>query len=390
MGAAGISIRAALVREATVNSKVWPSAEVATVTQLLPFLQEDVDNEFTHQVSTDVDSRGQVKLPKIVQRLGAGPIASNIEFQGNEIVWAMVMGFQAPKIGGISQPEEVVAGEVYRHLFEVDDGLDARPWKFGDGFLFGSTGNGGDNLTFGQRKMRRASWVVDKVQTVWETRSVMLDTLTLSSNSESNSILVTTIGYDTNYGTVNNGNLSALSCATTPEAIFQNCVIRLAPVSDTVPLGPADVISPGIEALTVTINNNLQARTNRDTKTFIDEPRRQGSPQMGGTFNVGSYENTNVVLQQWFQDQTPLMMTVEYTGEEIPPSTGEFYQLTLYFPSVTLTGENLGVSGPGQIKPGFSWVATKPAVQPAGFPTNLRQGPMMVELVNKTSTHSLL
>jgi hypothetical protein len=387
MASPGFESKAGLQREPIVFSKVWPSTSLRVIDALLPLLNEDVDLEQDQVLSSRTTNRAALAAPVVTSQRVRGPIAFNVLYEGLEFIWAMILGFQARAINGTTIPEDL-DGVAFRHLYEVDEVLDAQPWRSGDGFTCGTIANGGSGLICGQRKMRRATWAIDKVFNIWEARSVMVDAMQLQASNANVLMQLATVGHSIDYDAQINTNIANVACDKDPRVLWPHCRVLLAPFNETTPLDDDNEISD-LTGVQLSINNSLRANPTRDTRKEIDEPRRRGSVVISGSVAAGVFNDNNSPIQNFNQVQTELMMIIEFIGAQIPGSA-EFYTLRLYFPTIRMTGHNNPTQGAGQRRPSFTFAAYKPSVQPAGFPASIKNGPIMVELINTVQAHPLL
>lgn len=379
---AGFNNKAGIVREATTFSKVWPSTNPGTVVQLLPVVSEDVNITLDQQSAVTRDSYPSPERLKTIRDAADGGITVNAQYVGMEQLWAYTLGHQANRLNDVLQPEEITAGLSYRHTFELDKHLKQGGWVAGSGFKAGPQPIG-DGLTAGQQKIRRFTYAQFKGFSVWEVKSAMINNLTLQVSPSGVNINFSIVGYEINYSSATNAGITLLTCPVN-RIRFRDCKLSIRQ-ADASPFQPEDELSE-ITGFSVQIANNLQAINTKDTKTKIEEPQRSGAVTVTGGFALPRFLNLN--LANFNRNQTRYRMKLECTGPLIP-GTADNFKMTLWFPSVTMTGGDQPTRGPEQLQQNYSYLALPGSGAP-GFPVTSFTGPIIVELINDNGDHTLL
>jgi hypothetical protein len=350
---------------------VWPSAFPAVVTSLLPLLSETVNIRIEQ---SGVAGTAFTSPPITTSRYVEGDVSLDATYNGLEFFLTAALGFMAPSIEGVPMPELLDTG-IYRHLIEMDPVLNSQTWLADEGWLANS------GLIANQRKLRRGSYVIDKEVAIWEAKSCMLNSLILQTNPVATTFTSGLVGYDMTFSTVVGNNLSALFCPK-DSLDFRDAILYL---SDTAPLTSASIVSD-LVGFAVSLNNNLQLFNTQKTGKFVDEPARQGPAIVTGSFAIPFFNGAGGQLQAWATSGTRLMGLLEFIGEDL----GDFdASMKFWFPDIRLTGSQIEVSGPEQVQQNYSFVASS-SETPEGFPANIKNGPMVIEIVNNTSAHALL
>lgn len=381
---AGFQSVSGFAREAITFTKVWPSTTPATIINPLPLLSEDVQTQLEQSFLVTKDSRSVATSNKLIRQWVTGGILMNVTYEGIEPILSAAMGHEAPRLSGNLMPEEITPGVSYRRIIEIDRDLKSDEWRAGDGFVAGPTPTG-DGLIAGQRKMRRGTFVVSKNSTVWESRSCMINVLTLQVSPSGITMQAELVGHDIAYTSTVNAGIDSLFCDE-KRILFKECRL-LARRIDGSPLDSVADLVPEITGFQVQINNNLRGINTKETKRRMDEPQRSGAVVVSGGFAIPRLATFDLLTPN--KDNAPVMMKLECIGDFIPGGAGERLQLNLWFPSVTLSGAEAPVNGAGQILQNYSYVALAGGTPP-DFPETTFGGPMTVELTNTNGDHTLL
>ena len=381
---AGFESTGGFAREAITFTKVWPSASPALVTTPIPLISEDVQTQLEQAFLVTRDSRSVATNNKVIRQWVTGGFLSNVKYEGIEAILSAAMGQEAPRLSGTLMPEELVVGTVYRHVFEIDRDLKSDGWKAGDGFLAGPTPVG-DGLVAGQRKIRRGTFAVTKNSVVWESKSCMINSLTLQVSPSGVTMQAELVGHSITYGSTVNAGVGNLIC-TEKRILFNECRLFVRTL-DGSPFNEATDLVPQITGFQMQINNNLRGINTRDTKTRMDEPERSGAVVVSGGFAIPRYSSFDRLAAN--KNNNQVIIKLECLGDLIPGGGGERFRLNLWFPSVTLTGAEAPLNGAGQILQNYSYLALNGG-QPAGFPVSTFGGPVTAELVNANGNHTLL
>lgn len=377
--AAGFEVKAAFVREADIYTRTWPSVFPGTPTKILPLLAEGIGPQVGSVSTSTVNNDSQSSFPVIATESGGGELLVEARYSGLEFLFAAAMGFQAKRIGATVMPEDLTGG-AFRHLFEIDNDLHGSGWEAGDGWIAGDAG-----FIAGLQKLRRGSFVIDKNVLIWETLSAMLMGLNIAGNGNAPvGISTQMVGYRTNLGTWVGNDLSALSCDT-ERVLYTDMTFQ---IGETAPLTPVETLT-GITGFQLTLNNSISTIITKATGKFPDEPSRTGPVSVSGGFALPTYDGTNSRLAGNFQTGTELIALIEFEGPEIA-SSGFNYTLRFWLPSVKITGVSIDVGGPEQLQQNYQFEATRPSVTPDGFPTNIKNGTMMIELITDVGQHPLI
>jgi hypothetical protein len=379
--AAGFDSRMAFVREADIYTRTWPSATPATATSILPLLAEGVGPELGTAAVVPIDNDGQAFPGLKVAEGAGGELLLDCRYSGLEFVFAAALGIEAKRIGATVMPE-VLGGGAYRHLFEIDPHLEGQAWLAGEGWISNDTG-----LISGLQKLRRGSYIIDKSVLIWEALSCMLLGLNIGGNGNAPVVVNSGIvGHSMTMGTTVSNDLSGLTC-TSERVLYTDMTMSIAPLTDA-PLDATHVL-PEVTGFQVTLNNSLSAVNTQDTREHPDEPSRTAALEVRGGFAIPSYKDENDDLAFEYQIGTLLIGLIEFEGPEIAAS-GENFTLRIWLPLMQITGVTIEVGGPGIIQQNYEFTCYKPQENPTGFPTNVKNGTMMIELINDTSAHPLI
>lgn len=378
---AGFDTKAAFVREADLFARTWPSALPAVAGSILPLLAESVGPEVGSLSIAPVDANAQANFPRIATEAAGGELLIEARYSGLEFLIAAALGFMGKRIGSTLMPE-ALGGGAFRHLYEIDNTLHGDPWRAGDGWVADDTGFVAD-----LQKLRRGTFVVDKGVLLWETLSAMPLGLTINGNSNGLVTMQTSfIGHQTLLGTLVNNDLSALAC-TTERVLYTDMTFQIVDLLDA-PLAQEDVLSE-VTGFNISLNNNISAPLTKDSGKNPDEPSRTGPVSVTGGFAIPTYAPDNDDLSFFYQSGRELIGLIEFVGPEIA-SSGEFFTFRIYLPSMKITGVSIEVAGPSKVQQNYQFTCTKPDSTPPGFPANVKNGTMMIELINDVSQHPLI
>lgn len=375
-----------IAREAIITEPTWPSVSAALVTELLPVtsleIRSGINQAFTPSTDTDGQRFGYVDAD-VTNNTPSFTLGTELRYYGLEQLFVNALGMEARYIDDVQMPEELVAGKAYRHVFEVDQTLGTgMPWSLtNDGIMSG-------DIVANQRKVRRATLVAQRDTFTWQCLSSMVNQLSLGFNENMEGRCNTVwYGYSLDRASMINttATLRKALLNAAPHVIFLHTIIRIAPYSASVPLDSDDQIA--LTAWSVTLENNLQIQQGPRTTFSSEEFERGGPPTLLGSFNLPRYTN-NIFVEAW-PASTSFMMDMKATGPLIP-GTNVHYQLNVYIPGLRIIQAE--PSGPDVKRSNLplQWYAVIPAVRPAGFPSGVKNGPIIIELVNHIARHSLL
>lgn len=373
---AGYTTQAGIVREAIVFDRTWPGLP-ATVTRLLSLLSEDVQTSLDQQSLVTRQSRSVPEFAKLIRQSSPGSIETYLQYQGSELFFLGAMGQEAVRINGTAMPEEIVAGEVYRRLIEVDSDISQAGWKAGDGFIAGT-----DDIIAKQQKVRRMTFAALKRNQVWETNSVMINSLIVQGNPQGVVLQADVVGYDTTYsGSTANASIGNL-VRNNDRVLFQDVNFFAKPALAG-SISNSDLID--VSGFQIRIDNNLEIVNTRETGTFIEEPQRQACVISGG-FAIPRWIATDFLDPN--HSNQALNIKIECVGPEIGTS-GEFHRVIFYLPNVLLTGGEIPAVGPEQVIQNYSFLALASG-EVTGVPVGTTFSPLLVEFYSDDSSHLLL
>lgn len=382
----GALTTAAFKREDTVFSKVYPgSPAVATANDMLPLQAVDVNSVLDQQSQITRSLPSLPQQTKTLRESSDGNLTLSAVYSGLEFFFTCVLGVEANEINGTEMPEELVAGQVYRHLIELDDDVRLRPWEAGTGFVAGTMPLG-DGLIAGQRKVRRGTLVENRGYAVWETVSAMLQGMTLQATPPAVLISSEVLGYETTLASTANGGFGSLQCPDFERIRFREVEIYLRE-QGTGPIDRGSDRVGDIVGLQLVVANQLQGVATRGRGGMLAEPRRRDTALVNGTFALPVINSNDLLVRN--KDATPQIGLIEFIGGEIG-ATGFNYTLRFWMPLVTLTGADAPTSGPERQAQNYAFECDKPLTNPDGFPDNTQGGSLMIELINDVSAHPLL
>jgi len=294
---------------------------------------------------------------------------------------------EARRISGTVMPQAYtgLGTGAYRHLFEMDTNLGTgMPWDpVYDGV------EEGDLVDPMQRKMRRGTVAVWREFGIWELHSCMINQLAFGwdTNSSTGHCNLDFFAYDLTRTPIVNSSLSLRVAFPNagPSVLFHQGIIRIGPANISTPLDNDDIIRP--MTWFATVQNQLQVAGGPRTGRTVEEFERGGTPLVLGSFNMPRYQS-NAFINAWV-DPTPLMMTMKFTGPLIP-RTNVRYQLNFYLPSVYVSQAEPVGPLPIRANQPVQWFATAPSAPVAGFPLGVKNGPLMIEVIDHLPFHSLL
>lgn len=379
--ASGLRTIAAWQREPLVATPTWPASAPVQVATMIPVRsidpQEGVSMAFNE---TTAHGRGATSAD-ILSIQPSETWTCPMRYEGFEQLWACALGYQARRLNAVAMPEALAPG-IYRHLFEVDDGLStALPWTLADGFTAGE-------LATPLFRVRRGTAAVWRQVSVWELLSAMVDSVTFSASIDVGmSAQWRFVGFQRRRDSVVNtiATLQALPANAAPNILKRHEIFRLAPQSLSTALQAGNRLRP--RSWQLTINNNLTAAPGPRTWPYPEEYERSASPTLTLLLDFPRY--TDDAAFQRLLGATPLMADLRLTGPAIR-NTGYAYQCNLSFPQFHLREVTAPVQGPGVASYSHQALLEVPAQQPAGFVSTHHLGPVYAELVNTVAAHALL
>lgn len=383
----GFKIKFGYRREAVVYAPTWPGTAIA-VNKLLPVLPgTDLDEVPQLEPDQSLDGKASTRAHDLVGWTVGGRRPARLQYEGLEELWLAALGYMPFRKGGspsgVTMPELIAAG-VSKHLFEIGDNPEDEGWLAGEGGW-----KAGDPLTAGQIKVRRLTLAEDEQVAVSEYRSIRIARLSLRIQVTGVSLEVETVGYDRNLASAVNtaGVIGALSLNAAPYALFSQLAVRLGAFSTGTPLGSGDVIK--IDEAEITLENNL-VRDQRDSVTAlrIVEPVRSGKLSVHVRLHLPRF--TALTHRDRLAALTIGMADLKFTGGTIP-GTAQTYQCNVYLPRLVPSAAPVPVADAGPLMQTLEFEGQAvTGAAPAGFPSNEKNGPFMIETQNGNSAHALL
>lgn len=352
---AGFNVSAGIVRE---DASPWPGV-AGVLVRLLNLLSESVRRVYRHTGVVTVDSAGFTANPLIEQVGVTGDLSVAMHYVGLETLVGCALGFMNP------QYPIPIGGGLYQHLFEIDPVLSQVPWAADEGWI------ADDNIAADQQKVRRFTYTVDRNGVTWQTTSAMVAGFTFQTNGAGTTGTFSITGESQ---VIFTGGFDPLPIPKSP-ILFRQAVLYIRESGPLVEIG--DLVG-----FSLTVQNNFGSLSTVNTGTFFDEPSRVGPVVVSGTFALPLY--TQSVLPDWLFSGAQLSALLEFVGD-IPGDT-----LRFWLPSIQLTSFESSVTGPTQLQQNFSFVAASPINPLEDFPDNIKNGPLLIELVNTHSGHFLL
>lgn len=375
--AAGFLTKAALRREALVATPTWPAASPAAANVLLPLLSCDVDERpawSSHSRLSPASRQAGVQTARRV----TGPMSLEGIYNGLAVIWALALGRQAYRIGGTDNPETLASG-AYQHTFEIDPKHHSHAWELGSGVELG------DGVDIGQQLARRSTLVIDHGVSCWEFLSGMINTFQLSASPADVTLDLTWRGHSLDTASATNEDLDEVTQPAWVPISFHELEFRLGAYSASTALDGDDAIA--ITEFRLEIDNHLEMRQTEASGLYPGEPKRTEPVTITGGFSVPRYEADT--LKDWALANTALMASAVFTGPEIA-STGEFYQLAIWLPTITLSLANLDTGGSTMQRQAFSFEATSPSAAAAGMPgVQDDETPLIVQVTDEDSAKAL-
>lgn len=367
MAGQGFLTKAAYGLESLIYTPTWPSTAPVLGTTLLPLLSESVVPETEYETIEAVSRTPSA--PRLVSRRSIGEVAVDARFSGIEPLFASAFGFMSPSL-----PEQLAAG-VYRHLYELDDTVGARPWKAGEGVLSGS------GITAGQRKRRRGTFTVEKGGITWQSHGCSVTGFALTANSTGVSFVFGLIGYDTIY---TNGLLLDGLSKPEPRVLYQSMEFYLSE-SDT--FSPADRIED-LTGFSLAFGNNLEADPDVQTGANIAEPEKSSESVPTGSFAMPVYNAKGDYLKEVSISGQLLRGLVVFNGNALDSTFAR--KMSFYLPEVYILSPDIVVQGDSLIQQTFSYSVTRPTAELTNFPQGYKNSALMVEIVTDDGGHPQL
>lgn len=369
-------------REPVPTGPLWPAAAASQVAVMIPVRSVQVSEGIAFVFNETTEHGRGPDSVDIREVLPRETWQCQMRYAGLEELWACTLGYQAKRLSGNLMPEVLVAGKVFRHLFEVDDVLStAKAWSTDDGFT-------GGELATPKYRVRRGTAAVWRQVSVWELLSSMISKMTLT-NTLQDGLLATfeMVAHTRSRASAVNtaAVLEALAVNANANVLLRHGTLRVAAFSTVTPLGAGDAVKH--RDWQIALDNHLQAGPGPRTGTAPEEYERGSAPAVTFAVNLERYR-ADTDFQRLI-GSTALMADIKYVGPAIP-GTAYNHQLNIYLPRFHLTDVRSDVAG--QQVPLYSHQAVMevPRAAPAGFPVSHHFGPVIVELVNTVSTHALL
>lgn len=375
----GFFSRAAWRQCPPLTTRTWPSPVAAVQSPLLPLVQYGVAGNSRLRTHTARDTIARTIAHRAGQDAGA-VLTYELLFEGFEATWADALGHMPKRISSTVQPALLATG-VYRHRYGVDPQLWAELWTSSDGI------ESADGLASDQLKTRRGTLALDLADVgVWELASAMIASWELRNDVYGWFLTCAYIGHSFDLASATNtlAVLQALTLPTTSAVPFTSATLKLAPYSSSTALDSGDLI----EFSSFQLRSDNQLRTAQSTRTGLasEEPRRAELPVIAGQLTLPYYGDNTLIAAQLAG--THYMAELRIEGAIIASSIP--YAFAVWLPDILLT--SITVTGGGADAPGLAidFQARTPETAAAGFPTMVIPTPIIIELVNTVSTHTLL
>jgi hypothetical protein len=376
--AAGFLTKAAIRREALVATPTWPGAAPAAADVLLPMLSHDVDERAAWSSHARLSPAVGRQAGTQRARRVTGPMSLEATYNGLAVLWALALGRQAYRIGGTDNPETLAAG-AYQHTLEIDPAHHSHAWELGCGVELG------DGVDVGQQLARRCTLAIDHQVSCWEFLSGMVNTFALSASPTDCTIEITWRGHSLDQASGTNGDLDAVTQPDWVPIQFHELEFRIGAYSDSAALDGDDAIA--ITEFRLEIDNHLEMRQTEASGLYPGEPKRTEPVTITGGFVAPRYEADT--LKAWARANTALMASAVFTGPQIA-ATGEFYELAIWLPTITLTISNMDTGSADMQRQAFSFEATSPSAAAAGMPSvQDDESPLIVQVTDEDSTKPL-
>ena len=274
--ATGFKTKAALRREALVNTPTWPAASPAAANLLLPMLSHDVDERPAWTSVARLSPQGRQAGAQTARRV-TGPMSLEAVYNGMAPLWAIALGRAAYSIGGTANPQTLAAG-AYRHTIEIDPAHHSHAWEIGSGVPLGSV------VDIGQQLARRATLAIDTQVSTWEILSAMVNTLILSASPNGVELDLTWRGHSLNQASATNPNLNSVTQPAFVAVNFHELDFRLKAYSASVALDSSHSIP--ISEFELEIDNHLEMRQTESSGLYPAEPKRTEPVTVSGAFVV--------------------------------------------------------------------------------------------------------
>jgi len=301
----------------------------------------------------------------------SGPVSFALAYRGIESLLVSAMGFSH-----YSDSPELIDAGVYKHTLELSENLHAEEWAAGEG-----SGWSEDDT-----KVRRGTLCLDKVVSIWEYASVMIQTMIIRGNSRGVQVDFELLPYNLDLASATNTSSSSWSIPNDDweSVLFQDLVLWIDDYSGSVALTSDDAI--GISEFEIKLENNLAQVQDSLSGLYIAEPRRVEKRLVTGSFTIPRYK-TNGLLSK-LRDQSTLMAMLRFQGSEIG-STGYYHTFWIWLPALKFDEVNAPIGNPGIIPVPRTFTAEIPAGAPAGFPTEATKE-MVVQIQNDFPTNPLI
>lgn len=138
---------------------------------------------------------------------------------------------------------------------------------------------------------------------------------------------------------------------------FEDFQFRINQTSDSA-LAATDQFYPS--SFTITIANNTEGDHTSENSPFIDEPIRNDTRSVTGSFEIPKY--TDTTIEQRFFDGTEMKMDIRARSTTQIPAAGGgpyYYAFELFFPTIQITEANRPINRASKIPANFSWVASE-------------------------------
>lgn len=363
-------------REPLGAGPAWPAPVAQTLTQLLPILGAETDDQpLVADVLTPAGLRSHLTGQQVQPRL-----TLPVRYGGLAWLWCAALGAQARRLGGAALPEALGPG-AYRHQFELAPQMGATPWTCADGWVCS------DGLSSGQPQLRRGTLVVASDLAATECRSAMVQRLVLSGQaSQAMQLALELVAYDLTEAGVNSvEQMQALPVLASPRVLFHDLTWWLGPSSEATALEASNAWAPA--SVQLSLDHHLAAdQRGPEHGTAIAEPWRTQAPTVAGTFTLPRHET--LALKAAMRAHATWMLDATWTGPLIG-ATAVPYSLRLLVPRLTLRQARAPHSA--QVGQGaYTWQAEAPVATPAGFPEARYGGPLVVEVVSDQAVNPLL
>lgn len=333
------------------------TAVALTNSSLIPYKSESIQIQLkTKDDESLIGYAGKVGQD-IIGKLYSGSIDVVGQYQGLDTLFACVLGHSQYYLG-----THQIETTAYRHIYVPDSNLHTDYWKVGEVEYV-------NDFVINTKKIRRGTLAINKVVSVWEYLSTMINKMTIKGNTEGITFTFDVLAGDLNTNSAVNtiSLLNSLTFTSYPTILFQELTATIGDFSISQEV--SDILK--INEFEITIDNLLQSDLQTsESGLLIEEPVRNGFRSVSGSISFPRYSNDSGWYGNDFINNlingSNKALKFEFVSSSLA-GYEECYKLSIYLPTIKFQSGVPNISNPSVVPHTLNFQAFIPSNYQRGF-----------------------